>query len=82
MDFRILRDSGITVMEFAKLMNVSRVTASAWINGRTNPHELREPAINKLLNDLQTLSHRGLLPMRPGAANRLDALKEMLATLV
>ena len=38
MDFSIIKKAGLGQLEFAKLCDVSRVTVSNWVLGRTTPN--------------------------------------------
>ena len=49
LDFALLRASGVTQLEFAELVKVSRVTVSNWTTGATKVHELRVPRVARLL---------------------------------
>lgn len=79
MDYEIVKKTGIGVGVFAKLVGVSRVTASAWINGKAKPHELRQQQVGELLGKLARLHARGLLPLPKTRSERSALIRELLA---
>lgn len=47
--FEQLKVAGVTPSVVAKLLNVSRVAASLWVNGHSKPHRLIERRVAKML---------------------------------
>lgn len=49
----VVKQAGIGPAELSALLNVSRVTASLWLNGRARPHYLLEERVNALLEAVE-----------------------------
>ena len=49
--------------DIAKLLQISRVTVSAWYNGHSNPHRLLADRVAKLLDGIATAVNNGSLPV-------------------
>jgi transcriptional regulator with XRE-family HTH domain len=61
MDFSAIERAGLTQVEFAKLVNVTRVTVNHWVNGGTPANFLRR-VVAAYLGDLEVAVQRGILP--------------------
>lgn len=64
----------------AKLLKVSRVTASTWLNGHVEPHTLITPKLDKLAVLVQRAMEAGELPFPPGVA-RQDQVQYLTGVL-
>lgn len=53
----------MTPSNVAKLLNVSRVAVSLWINGHSAPHRLIDRRVNRLLAAVQSAVQAGDLPL-------------------
>lgn len=49
--------------DIAKLLSVSRVTASMWFNGHTQPHRLLEERVEEMRQRIRTALDAGDLPI-------------------
>lgn len=65
-DRHLLRYAGVTRKHLMILLNISGVTASKWLNGHTQPHDLIQDRVNRLLGVVKTLADEGRLPAPPG----------------
>jgi DNA-binding XRE family transcriptional regulator len=61
MDFSAIERAGLTQVEFAKLVNVTRVTVNHWVNGGMPANFLRR-AVEGYLADLELAIEKDLLP--------------------
>lgn len=52
--FEILKDAGLTPSTVARLLNVSRVAVSLWVNGHSQPHRLIERRVDRLLQAVES----------------------------
>ncbi len=79
--FESLKTAGITPGVLAKLVDVSRVTASQWMNGHANPHRLLDNRVNELLKRVDSAVARGLLPLAsyPGRRQLYAAIQDALS---
>lgn len=77
MDFRIVRDAGITQEEFAQLVPTSRVTVNLWVRGKMNPAAEKQPRVEMLLNRIEQAVVDNRLPIgktpRTSRKERLNA---------
>lgn len=80
--FETIKKAGITPGVLAKLLDVSRVTASQWMNGHASPHRLLEGRVETLLKEVDFALAQGLLPLAiyPGRSRVLDSVNAALAT--
>ncbi|MFA5567477.1 MAG: helix-turn-helix transcriptional regulator [Trueperaceae bacterium] len=78
---KIAAGSGLTVSEIASLMGVSRVTTSAWLNGRTTPHPLHRKGIDRRWKTIARAIIESKLPMdlpsRGASEERAEKLREI-----
>jgi transcriptional regulator with XRE-family HTH domain len=61
LDFSVIERAGLTQSEFAKLVNVTRVTVNHWVNGGT-PSNFLKKVVAGYLEDLQIAIDKGILP--------------------
>lgn len=61
LDFSVIERAGLTQSEFAKLVNVTRVTVNHWVNGGT-PSNFLKRVVAGYLTNLQTAIDKELLP--------------------
>lgn len=61
LDFSVIERAGLTQSEFAKLVNVTRVTVNHWVNGGT-PSNFLKRVVAGYLGDLQDAVDKGILP--------------------
>jgi predicted transcriptional regulator len=53
----------MTPSNVAKLLNVSRVAVSLWVNGHSAPHKLIERRVERLLTAVHSAVNKGDLPL-------------------
>jgi predicted transcriptional regulator len=61
--FEIIKTAKLTPSNVAKLLNVSRVAVSLWVNGHSAPHKLIERRVERLLTAVEAAVNRGDLPI-------------------
>lgn len=61
LDFSVIERAGLTQSEFAKLVNVTRVTVNHWVNGGT-PSNFLKKVVAGYLDDLRTAVDKEVLP--------------------
>lgn len=61
--FEVLKAAEITPSTIARLLNISRVAVSLWMNGHSQPHRLIERRVNKLLTAIQAAVDAEELPL-------------------
>lgn len=69
-DFTILQTARLRTVDVAKLINVSRVTVSMWMNGHAQPHSLLHDRVRKFLDAVKKAMQAGLLPVPVDARRR------------
>ncbi len=76
----LLKQAGIGPGVAAKLLDVSRVTASQWYNGRVNPHTLLKDRVATFMSTVQAALDQKLLPLAsyPGRKNLHAAISAAL----
>jgi len=62
-DFSILPDAGVTQLEFAALVGVSRVTVNLWAAGKMRPHQYIRARVKTLMTAFQKAVQHDLLPL-------------------
>ena len=79
-DFTILAKAGITPGIAAKLVGVSRVTASQWVNGHASPHRLLGNKVHEFLRLVKLALEQKLLPLAsyPGRHNVMTEISKAL----
>lgn len=67
--------------EFAKLLNISRVTVNQWFNHHHQPHTLLAPKVRNYLDLIQAGIKDGQLPLSPnvGPKDRVLQIKTVIA---
>lgn len=83
---KIAKASQLTVGELAKLLGVSRVTASNWINERSRPHSLHAARVAEIWERIERAVEERDLPLdiktrQPGGP-RMVALKALFPDLL
>lgn len=77
MNFRIVRDAGITQEEFAQLVPTSRVTVNLWVRGKMNPAADKQERVEALLSRIEQAVEANRLPIgktpRTSRKERLNA---------
>lgn len=58
-----LQTAGVKPRHLSRLMGVSRVTASNWIRGATQPHPLVSAQVDVLFRAVSTALEEGALPV-------------------
>jgi predicted transcriptional regulator len=61
--FDPVRHAKMTPSNVAKLLNVSRVAVSLWMNGHSEPHHLIERRVKRLLSAVDAAVKDGKLPL-------------------
>lgn len=61
--FEVLEAAGMKPSNVSKLLNVSRVAVSLWVNGHSKPHHLIERRVNRLLTAVKAAVKAGELPL-------------------
>lgn len=81
-DFSPLKQAGITPGIAAKMMGISRVTASQWFNGHVQPHSLLKARVTNFTRMVQSALDQKLLPLPsyPGRKNLMSAISEALVS--
>jgi DNA-binding transcriptional regulator YdaS (Cro superfamily) len=79
-NFDIVKQAGITPGIVARLVGVSRVTASQWVNGHAKPHKLLESRVAEFLAIVAAGVEQKLLPVTPypGRKNIMTATSAAL----
>jgi transcriptional regulator with XRE-family HTH domain len=79
-DFSPLQDAGLTQLEFAALLGVSRVTVNLWVAGKMRPHQYIRSKVVLLLTAIRKATQHGFLPLpRPHAKDRrIELIKTAL----
>lgn len=62
------REAKLASRHIAKLLGVSRVTASLWLNGHTSPHVLLQEKVMQLADAVSKATQQGKLPMPEGVS--------------
>ena len=62
-DFELLREAGIKPRHIHRLIGVSRVTASNWLRGVTQPHALVKKKADLLVASVVAAMEDGKLPV-------------------
>ena len=75
-----LKDAELGPTEVARLLNISRVTVSLWMNEHNRPHSLISSRVQLLLDVLRQARQEGLLPMPNDLSRRerRDALEAIV----
>lgn len=68
--FEIIGTAGMTPSNVAKLLNVSRVAVSLWVNGHSDPHRLIQRRVDRLLAAVKAAVKAGDLPLSDDVPRR------------
>jgi hypothetical protein len=71
MDFKPAHDAKLGPTDLARLLDVSRVAASGWLNGHTDPHNLLTQRVSRLLDKIGRAVSAGELPA-PSSVRRAE----------
>lgn len=63
MNFGPVYDAKLGPADLAKLLKISRVTASLWLNGHSRPHQLLHDRVVDLLDAVDKATQAGDLPV-------------------
>ena len=63
LDRKTLLDAGVMPRHITRVIGVSRVTASKWLNGKAQPDPLREPLVEKFTNAVRQAMKDNVLPV-------------------
>lgn len=69
-DHEAMREVGLTPQVLGRLLGISRVTASYWLNGHRQPHPLLKRKVIKLLEAVALEVQSGRLPPGVGLPMR------------
>ena len=80
----VRKKAGLTPTDVAKLLGVSRVTASLWFNKRAQPHHLITKRVERLLAAIKLAVQANDLPppANLSRAARWEHIREVLANHV
>lgn len=70
-DFTPFRQARLGPVDIAKLLGVSRVTVSGWLNGHAQPHHLLSTRVQGILDNVGHALEAGELPV-PHDVNRRE----------
>lgn len=73
-EFDIVRKAGLRPVDLHRLLKITRVTASLWLNGHVQPHALLRNRVNTLLDAVAKAYEAGDLPV-PVNIKRADRAK-------
>jgi len=76
-DFSIIKQAGITQMEFSGLAGVSRTTANMWVSGG-QPHRFLRPKVAAVVTALTLAVKNELLPLPKDDVERLTRIRHAL----
>lgn len=66
LDFSMVQASGLTQVELAKVLGVSRTTVNLWFNGKMNPHRLHAEHVERRMELLSAALRKNLIPKQTG----------------
>lgn len=79
-DFSPVKQAGIATSNFAKVCGVSRLTATLWLTGKSQPRGLYRVQAARRVAAIRAALERGDLPIAPmPPAQRLTAICEALS---
>lgn len=78
--FEAIKRSEIKVTEAAKLLNVSRVSVSCWVNNRKKPHKFIKRRVEEFIDAVESAERNGKLPISKDTPreNRIQVLISVL----
>ena len=68
--FKYVKAAELRPCDIAKLLGVSRVTVSLWLNGKNNPHHLLSGRVSKLLDSVRLCVDSGAFPVPRSVSRR------------
>lgn len=71
MDFEVIDRAGLTQSQFARLVDVSRVTVNTWVKGHYRPSQYVRGRVIRALELIKQAHVEGKLPIRPGIQDEL-----------
>lgn len=82
MDFTIVTKAGISQSDFARIINVSRVSVSKWMTGKGMPHQLHIKKIEQIVTAIKMATKAGDLPLPRGLDSKqvVRRVKQILVT--
>lgn len=63
LDFTPVKDAQLGATDLARLIRVSRVAASMWLNDRSQPHHLLTERVADVVDGIKAAVDAGLLPV-------------------
>lgn len=69
MNFEVIKTSGLTQEEFAKILRVTRVTVNNWVHSKHPVHRLHADKVKRVLKAVGTAVDAGDFPVK---ANKRD----------
>lgn len=80
MDLSVLVEAGLGSTDISRVLSISRVTVSLWLNGHTNPHRLIAQRVGELLDTVKLAVEAGDLPVphRIGRRERAYYIKTVI----
>lgn len=78
--FDVVKEAKLKPVDVAKLLNVSRITVSLWLNGHKKPHHLLRHRVDMFLEAVQMAVDAGSLPVSTDTkrADRYDRVKRTI----
>lgn len=74
--FDVVKEAKLKPVDVAKLLNVSRVTVSLWLNGHKKPHHLLRDRVDIFLRAVKMAVDSGSLPL-PADTKRVDRFNKV-----
>lgn len=68
--FEIAKEARLQPHDLAKLLKISRITVSMWLNGHSRPHRLLTERVEKLLDAIRAAVDAGELPVPHDVSRR------------
>jgi DNA-binding XRE family transcriptional regulator len=83
-DFQPVFDAQLTQGEFARLLDINRVTVNMWFKGHANPHRMMTTRVTKVLALIKRAVDSGQLPLHPDTEHkdRMVRIKTIIAKLL
>lgn len=63
--FEIVHEAKLLPHELARLLNVSRISTSLWLNGHRKPHRILADRVEALLDRIRVAVENDDLPLSP-----------------
>jgi DNA-binding XRE family transcriptional regulator len=72
----MLRNAGMSLSDYARLLGVTRVTIHSWSHGRSQPHKLLREKNEELMSAVTRATDAGELPLKGvSRSNRVEVMK-------